>query len=406
MRTILIISAGIEAVSAIKLAKSMGLYVIVSDGSKSAPGLLIADDYFISSTYDIKQTVFLAKKYHENIRPIDGVICVASDVPLTVASVALELGIPGIPISAAKLAMDKLEMKKWFYKDGLPVPWFSPVESVNELRNFVYQTPYQIVIKPVDSRGSRGVLLLNKDLDLSEAYQKSHGYSPTGRVMVERFLSGPQVSTESLVINGEVYTPGFADRNYDMMEKFSPIIIENGGNLPSLLDINIKQATYALLDKAASSMGIYNGVIKGDIVIHNGKPYLIEIAARLSGGYFCTHKIPMNTGVDLVGAAIRQCLGEKINPNSLKPIFDQPIAERYWFPEPGVVISIDGKEKYINHPDVIFLDIRVQPGDRINSIDSHLSRAGLVITKGESVELAIQLAEEVIKGITIKTNPC
>ena len=59
-----------------------------------------------------------------------------------------------------------------------------------------------------------------------------------------------------------------------------------------------------IIEKGALSMGISNGIIKGDIVINNNQPFIIELAARLSGVYFCTHEIPLSTGVDLISNAI------------------------------------------------------------------------------------------------------
>ena len=44
----------------------------------SAPGFGVADDQLFASTYDIAE-VYAARRYHEQIRPIDGVISVASD---------------------------------------------------------------------------------------------------------------------------------------------------------------------------------------------------------------------------------------------------------------------------------------------------------------------------------------
>ena len=40
---------------------------------------------------------------------------------------------------------------------------------------------------------------------------------------------------------------------------------------------------------------------------------MIELAARLSGGFFCTREIPLNTGVDFVGDAIKVALGEAVD---------------------------------------------------------------------------------------------
>jgi hypothetical protein len=110
-KTLLIISGGLEAVPGIQQAKNMGLHVVVSDMNPNAPGSKIADNFLIADTYNIDDTVAAALHYHKTVRPIDGVICIASDVPLTVASVAHRLGLPGISIETAKLASDKLAMK-------------------------------------------------------------------------------------------------------------------------------------------------------------------------------------------------------------------------------------------------------------------------------------------------------
>ena len=401
MKTLLIISAGIESIGGIELAKSMGLHVVVSDMNPDAPGFAIADDQLLASTYDVEATVAAAHAYYEDVRPLDGVMCIASDVPLTVASVAAALGLPGIPVESARLATDKLAMKQRFAADGVPIPWFSPVSSAEQLHELVATQGLPLVIKPVDSRGSRGVLRLTPGVDLDWAYEIARGHSPTRRVMLERFLPGPQVSTESLIIEGQAYTPGFSDRNYEYLERYAPHIIENGGQLPSHLDGATQQAVRDLVQQAAASMGIRNGVVKGDIVVTNGQPHVIELAVRLSGGYFCTHEIPLNTGVDLVGAAIRQALGERVDPKELIPKWNRPVAQRYLFPSPGMVRAVEEADRFADHPDVAYLEIRAKPGDRIGPVDSHPARAGVVITTGETVESAVSMAKTVVDRIQV-----
>ena len=150
-----------EATPAIKLAKEMGLFVLVSDGSKTAPGVEIADDAIISSTYDIHATVRLALDFHKSIRPIGGVICVASDVPKTVAAVAEALNLPGISRRSAELVSDKILMKQSFAETGVPIPEFMQVYSGQEVLQFWEEKCSPIVIKPADSRGSRGVYLID-----------------------------------------------------------------------------------------------------------------------------------------------------------------------------------------------------------------------------------------------------
>lgn len=404
-KALLIISGGIEAIPGIQLAKSMGLYIVVSDMNPNAPGLVFADDHLIVSTYDVEATVAAATHYHQNVRPIDGVMCIASDVPLTVASVAKALNLPGISVESAQLATDKLAMKERFAADGVSIPWFSSVDSAAHLKKIAAERDFPLVLKPVDSRGARGVLRLIPETDLDWAYETSYSHSPTGRVMVEQYLSGPQVSTESMLLDSVAYTPGFADRNYELLEKYSPYIIENGGQLPTHLSEATQQAVRNLVQDAALSMGIKNGIVKGDIVIFEGKPYVIELAARLSGGYFCTHQIPLNTGVDLVGAAIQQALGEEIVLSSLKPKYSRPVAQRYFFPEPGIVVTIGDNETLRSHKDVAYFELRAEVDSSISPIDSHPARAGVVITTGKTREAAVALAEEVVTSIKIEVQP-
>ena len=381
----------------------MGVHVVASDVNPNAPGFKIADDFIIADTYGIKETVDAAIHYHKTSRPIDGVICIASDVPLTVASVADALGLPGISIESAHLAADKLAMKRKFLADGVKTPYFSPVESENHLRLLVNKQGYPLVLKPVDSRGARGVLRLTPDIDLGWAYKLSHSHSPTGRVMVERFLDGPQVSTESILLDGVTYTVGFSDRNYEYLERYAPHIIENGGELPSCLSADVQDKCRRLVQQAASSMGVIKGVVKGDIVVHKMQPYIIELAARLSGGYFCTHEIPLNTGVDFVGQAIRLALGVELNPTDLIPKYQRGVAQRYLFPRPGKVIRISGIPKVAKRSGIAFCEVRVSRGDIIDPIDSHPARSGLVITTGNTRDQAIEHAMQVVNTIEIET---
>jgi len=404
-KTLLVVGGGIEAVPGILLAKKMGLKVVVSDADPKAPGFEVADDVIFASTYDLEGTTKSAVDFSSNIGRIHGVICIATDVPHTVAQVADKLGLPGIPLKAAQMAVDKLSMKRRFASDGLPVPWFSQVGSPAELDQIVSRLGYPLVLKPVDSRGARGVLRLTAAIDLDWAYDFSRSHSPTARVMVEKFLEGPQVSTESIVFDSKAYTVGLADRNYEFIERYAPSIIENGGELPSCLPFEIQERVKRLVAKGAKSMGIHNGVVKGDVVVHKDVPYIIELAARLSGGYFCSHEIPLNTGVDFVGAAIRLALGEQLESSDLTPRCNRFVAQRYLFPKPGRIVQISGTNKASSMPGIEFCELRVGVGDVVKTIDSHPARAGLVIATGQNRDQAVSRAEAAINTINIATEP-
>jgi biotin carboxylase len=402
-KNLLVVGGGIEAVPGLERAKQMGLHLVVSDRDPEAPGFAVADDRLLASTYDIQATVAAARRYHSEVRRFDGVMCIASDIPRTVAAVAADLGLPGINEESARLSSDKLDMKLKFRRDGVPVPWFSLVESAARLREIVMSRGFPLVIKPVDSRGARGVLRLTEAVDLNWAYEFSASQSPSGRVMVEEFLDGPQISTESIVLEGVAYTPGLADRNYEFLDTFAPHIIENGGDLPTRLSTEEQQSIRNLIQQAAASMGVCNGVVKGDVVFHEGKPFMIELATRLSGGYLCTHEIPLSTGVDFVGCAIRLALGERVSPDDLAPRFERYISQRYLFPSPGRVVGIAGAQRASEQPGVVFCQVRLRVGDIVGPVNSHPARAGLVMATGESRREAMERTRAAVESIEIAT---
>ena len=123
-KTLLIISGGIEAADAARRAKEMGHTVVVSDRDPNAPGFAFADSCLIADVYGPSETAAAAERYSRKIRKIDGVLCVAADAPVTAATVAQRLRLPGLPVHVAELACDKLAMKRCFRSAGVAVPWF------------------------------------------------------------------------------------------------------------------------------------------------------------------------------------------------------------------------------------------------------------------------------------------
>jgi biotin carboxylase len=403
LKTLLIVSGGIEATHGVRRAKELGCHVVVSDMNPQAPGFALADDRLIASTYDPDATANAAEQYHRFVRPIDGVITIGADVPLTVATVAHRLRIPGIPIEAACLAQDKLAMKQRFATAGIPVPWFASLASAATLERIVAERGYDLVVKPVDSRGGRGVQRLRPDLDLRDVWERAAEQSPTRRVMIEEFLAGPQVSTESILIDGRGFTPGFSDRNYEHLERYAPYFIENGGDLPSHLSQATQEAVKRTAEAAGRALGITTGNIKGDMVVVEGKPHVIELAARASGGYFCTREIPLNTGVDFIGAVIKLALGERVDPSDLTPKSFTPVVQRYAFPAPGRVVDVSGVEIARTLPGVEELLVTVKPGDTIRTPTDSNCTAAMVLATGEDVVAARANAARALAALKIQT---
>lgn len=404
MRTLLVISGGVEAVPGIERAREMGLDVVVADGSPKAPGLALADHSLIVSTYDAEGVAQAATELARRV-PIHGVISMAADVPRTVAAVAGALGLPGISAETARLASDKLLMKERLREAGVPIPWFAPVDSPADLLAAVSERGYPLVVKPVDSRGARGVMRITEDVDAAWAYRHAVAQSPTSRVMVEEYVAGPQVSTESVILGADAATPGFVDRNYEHLTTFAPWMIENGGQQPSALDAEDRAAVSETAVRAARALGIERGTAKGDLVMGPEGPVVIEMAARLSGGWMATDQIPLATGIDLVGAAIRLALGEAVDVADVTPRFARGVAIRYFFPPPGHVVRIEGFDEATARPWVHRCSLSLGVGDVVPPVTDHTKRAGFVITTGETREEAVERACRVVDEVRIETEP-
>ncbi|PIP80760.1 MAG: hypothetical protein COW84_03480 [Gammaproteobacteria bacterium CG22_combo_CG10-13_8_21_14_all_40_8] len=401
-KTLLIIGAGVEACEGIEIAQQMGLKLIIADGNPEAPGFTMAHHRLVVSTYDAEAIALQAWELVQKGISIDGVISMCADVPISVATVAQKLALPGLSMESAQLVADKLLMKQRLQQKGIAIPRFKAVASTTDLIVFAEETGLPFIIKPVDSRGARGVQLLDKIEQFESAFLFAQKESPTGRVMVEEYLEGPQISTETLIEDGRCYTLGFADRNYEWLPLTKPYMIENGGDSPSALDPAQRLDVIQTVEKAALALGITSGVAKGDMVLTSNGAKVIEIAGRLSGGYFSTTHIPLNCGVNFIQQALRLALGEKLDAKELVPKQNCGVAIRYLNLKPGLVKSITGIEDAQQSEGVEMLSIYIQKGDSVLGLQNHTQRTGFVMTKAETKNQAIQLAVAALSKIRVQ----
>ena len=406
-KVLVIIGAGIEQIKAYEIAKSMGLKVVGTDRALDAPAFEYSDSALIASTRDHGETLRAVKSYfNENKEDeIAGVMTIANDVPMTVATVAEHFKLPGISIDSSIIASDKFLMKESFRSENVKTSKFTEVSCHVEIVEVAEKWGWPLVIKPVDGRGARGVLLIDKDSDHIWAYNESLDSSGVERVMVESFLSGTQISTESMMIDSKCYTPAYSDRNYSHLDAFAPYIIEDGGTMPALLTDEEREAINNLVERGALAMGITDGIVKGDIVMTEEGPAIIELAARLSGGYFATDQIPLSTGVDLVSAAIKYAVGEPVEPEDLKPRYERGAAIRFFFPPEGVISEIKGVSELSSMPGVKKSAVYRSEGERQPQIKTHPDRGGFVIADGEDRAEALRKVEAAIASVvfTVKT---
>ena len=261
MKTLLILGAGKEQIAAIAGAKSKGIRTLVLDYNSKADGRTLADEFYEVSTRDRDAILAFVRRYPGKI---DGVMTIASDIPHMVSAAAEVLGVPHIPLPVAELCVNKLHMKEKFSASGVNVPEIARWNSHSELQSFIDRGGgFPIVIKPVDNSGARGVQRLTAAMDIAAAFDYARSYAYSGQVIAEKFIAGLQISTEGLFHDGVFHCTGFADRNYARLDNAVPFMIEDGGDIPTVLNSADKQKVEAEFEKADAGASELNGAREG-----------------------------------------------------------------------------------------------------------------------------------------------
>ena len=206
-----------------------------------------------------------------------------------------------------------------------------------------------------------------------------------------------------MIHKSKAFTVGISDRNYDKLLDLSPHIIENGSDLPSVYSQNLKKKIDNIISKIAKKLGITNGTIKGDLIVRKNKIIVVEIAGRLSGGYFSSHMIPAANGIRLVDLAIKIALKEKLNKKDFNERNFNFVSQRYIFREKNKKVRNIIIPNWIKKSkNVIFFDLNIKKGSVINKVTDHTKRIGQVIVKSKNRSKSIFLANKICKEINIQ----
>ena len=390
MKRLLIIGASILQLPAIKKAKELGHYVAVADFNPNAVGIPYADEFYNASTIDIEAICKVAEEF----KP-DGIMTLATDMPMrSIAAATLRLGLPGISMDTAVKSTDKGEMIKAFKEHGVESPWFYIIENVSKLNALLPQLSYPCILKPTDNAGSRGVMLVESVEELLEAYQYSVSQSRGGLVILEEYMTGPEVSVEVMVVDGEPHVLQVTDK----LTTGSPYFVEMGHNQPSMLPAEDVEKIKDLACRAVKSVGINCGPSHVEIKLTPDGPKMVELGARMGGDCITTHLVPLSTGIDMIKATIDVSLGVKPD---IAPTQQKGSAIRFFDASCGVISAIEGVEEALAIDGVQEISFTKSVGDEVTEIHSSLDRCGFVIAQCDSANDAIEVCEKAKKETQI-----
>lgn len=327
---IVLLGGGIDSIGIVGRALQMGLETVVIDQDQKAPARNLAHYFLPVSCYDIDQVLDALNIFG---RHPDGVLCAGTDAPHVMAAVASAYDLIGPSAETAFVSRNKLEQARLLSQNDVKVPSFGG----HRFDDFTIDGPPPWVLKPADSRGARAVFRVTDiDQPWKEWFKVAQLESATRQVILQRWVDGQQISSESLVQGGRILWTAFADRNYDRLEEFAPYVIEDGCDMPSAIIPNHendwRQKADSELQKCIGVLGLVNGVLKGDLVWDGQRIWVIEVATRLSGGRMCSDITPEVWGVDFVGMAIRIALGDHIWPGEINPYLRRHCTQRFQFP--------------------------------------------------------------------------
>ena len=301
MKRILFLGGSASQVGVLVRARQLGHCVILADYLPDAPGRGLAHEFYQVSTTDIPAVLRVA----ENLA-LDAVVAYASDpAALTAAVVAEHLGLPGNPVDAVRILTDKGLYRGFLSRAGFNTPEFEGILDI------------PVVVKPVDSSGSKGVTVVREHNRLDEAKALARSFSRSGKIIIEEFVErrGPQIAGDGFVVDGKLVFSCFAD------EHFNPDgIVPVGQSFPTTHSSETQQRVHAEAQRLLTLLGFLNGAVNFDAILGaDDKVYLMELGPR-AGGCLIPEVVQYATGVDEREYVIRAALGEDCSSLSMRPV--------------------------------------------------------------------------------------
>ncbi len=389
----MIVGASVLQLPGILKAKEMGLEVAVVDYNPQAVGIAYADKYYNASTMDEDAVLAAAMDY----KP-DGIMTLATDMPMRgVAKAASALGLHGISYDTAVKATDKFDMIKAFKGHDVPSPWYYTVDSIEALMALERRLSYPCVMKPTDNAGSHGVVLARSFEELLDSFEYSHSCSRHGNVIIEEYISGPEISVEVMVVDGEVNVLQITDK----LTTGVPFFVEMGHSQPTRFPADVRKSIRQVAAAACHAVGIDNGPAHVEMKVPARGPQMIELGARMGGDNITTHLVPLSTGIDMVKATIDVALGNKPD---ITPTLECGSAIRYFIAPFGTIKSISGVEKAQAIPGVKQITFTKTVGDSSTPIQSSNDRIGFVIAQAATAAEAVKICKKAIAAVKIEVE--
>jgi glutathione synthase/RimK-type ligase-like ATP-grasp enzyme len=237
----------------------------------------------MAETVDADEMIAAARRLAAE-QPLAGVLSWDEARVLQVAKVAAALGLPGGDPAAAMRCRDKRLTRQALAAAGVPQPRSVQVGTVEEGLAVAAQIGYPVVLKPRAMAASLGVVRVDGPDELAGRFTFARDTTIPGAwhydtVLVEEYLTGPEISIDSAVHRGEAFPMFVARKDVDY-----PPYFEEVGHLvdaadPLLADPEIRR----LVQDAHTALGFTDGMTHAELKLTPAGPKIVEVNGRIGG---------------------------------------------------------------------------------------------------------------------------
>lgn len=379
MKKIMLLGGSPQQVIAITTAKRLGLYTILCDYLPDNPGQHYADKFYLLSTTDKDAILNTAKS-----EQIDFIIAYASDPAAPTASyVAEKLGLPGNPYKSVDTLCNKSLFREFLEAHDFNTPSAENFTAIDEALEGLRSFTLPVIVKPVDSSGSKGITVLHTHDGAEQAVKSAFSFSRSRHIIIEQFIEKKHpylIGGDILVSEGRVIQYGLMNCHRD--SRINPLV-PAGKSYPPALDDTDLQNIKDSLQRLVSELGIRFGAMNVEAIVNSeGKVFLIDIGPR-SGGNMIPDLLGMVFDCDLVEMSIRASMGEKVS---------LPAHEGHkFYATHNLHSDIDGTFEGVEFsreitPFIIRTVIYKKPGDEVKAFTNAAYAVGIVFFRFSTQE--------------------
>ena len=394
MKKILLLGGSSQQVIAIDTARKLGLYTVLCDYLPDNPGQYHADRFYQTSTTDKEAVLHIARE-----EEIDFIIAYASDPAApTAAYVAEKMGLPTNPYRAVETLCNKDLFRKFLSDHGFHSPKAIGYQSKEEAKEGIGGFRFPIIIKPVDSSGSKGATVLRDPSSLDEALDFAFSFSRAHRIIIEEFIEKKHpylIGGDIFVSDGKVIQWGLMNCHRD--GHVNPLV-PVGKSYPPLLERADLQAVKDTLQKLVSDLGIRFGPMNVELIVDkNDRVFPIDIGPR-SGGNMIPDLLGMIFGCDVVEMSVRSAMGQ--------PVMAETGDGNLYFATQNLHSDRDGVfERVVFSPEIRPYLIREciykKPGDSVSYFSNASHAIGIVFFRFPDQKTMIETEEHINDHIRI-----